>query len=149
MTALECPIAMDVSFGRRLVAALGGNPSAIQDTWCWRDFGRAYAHLRPAAEAYFAAAQTGDPAWAAYSLTAYCGSDRAWAEGVVERAQTGDPAWVAYLLTKNCGSDRAWAEGVVERAQTGDPAEAAYRLLWNCGSNRAWAEGVAGRNAAD
>jgi hypothetical protein len=141
----RCPDICDVAFGRKLVAYLGGDPTAIKDRWCWSDFAREYRKLRSGAERYFATARTGNPALAAYYLVHHWGSDPAWAEGVVERARTGDPAWAAYCLVWDCHSDRAWAEGVVERARTGELALAAYSLVRDCGSDRAWAEGVVER----
>lgn len=79
---LTCPRIFDVNFGRLLVAELGGDAGKIQDDWCWREFAAEYPGLREAAERYFAAAKTGDPALAAYWMALYYGSSREWAEKI-------------------------------------------------------------------
>jgi len=110
--SLECPETFDVEFGRRLVAHLGGDASKVKDGWCWEKFAAAFPELCSAAEGFFAAAQTGDPAWVAYRMSCDCGSSREWAEKIIAAAKTGNPAWVAYRMSCVCGSSREWAEKV-------------------------------------
>ena len=86
----KCPDMFDVVFGRNLVRWLGGDASLVASGWCWKNFSRAFPQLRTKAEKYFAAANTGNPAWAAYRMVRDCDSDRAWAEKVKgsERGKT-------------------------------------------------------------
>ena len=79
---LACPMFFDVAFGRKIVSHLGGNPSDIQDGWCWQDFGERFPELRAKAEKYFASAKKGNPAWAAYWMARACGSEQIWAEKI-------------------------------------------------------------------
>jgi len=152
---------LDIPFARQLVTELGGDPALIQDYWCWRDFGRAYPELAPAAMAWFANA--GD-ARAAYALVVYCGGDAGVAMDVAKQAgdaraacdlakycggdveaamevvkQAGN-AWVAYDLAENCDGDVEVAMKVAVKA--GD-AWAAYRIAQYCGGDVGQAMGVA------
>ena len=108
----KCPNTFQLKFACRLVAYLGGDPTPIEDNWCWAEIGRQYPGLVPAAEEYFAAAKTGNPAYAAYGMTRYCGSSREWAEGVIAAAQAGNPASAAYCMERDCGSSREWADKI-------------------------------------
>ena len=137
-----CVEFFDARFGRILVKYFGGDPSPIQDDWCWPEFAEAYPHLREKAEKYFETTRTGDPAQAACSMVDDCGSSREWAEGVIERAKTGNPAWAAYYMARYCGSSREWAEGVIEKAKIGDPAWAARYMFCYCGSSQEWYEEI-------
>jgi len=138
----ECPEEFTTDFGRQLVEYLGGDSAPIENYWCWKHFAKHYPELREKAERYFETATTGNPAYAAYCMAHYCGSDREWAERIIERTTIGDPAEAAYAMVCDCGSDRKWAERIIERAETGDPAEAAFQLVYNAGADPEWAECV-------
>jgi len=147
----KCPDVWHVFFARQLLAALGADVTPIRDGWCWEDFARQYQAYRSAVEAYLEQARTGDPAWGAYCLAHYCGSNRSWAEGVIERALAlglGHAEWAAENMVRYCGSDLAWAERLIERiAATGlkDAIWAAQRMVFYCGSSHAWAETIIAR----
>ena len=111
----DCPDIFTIVFARQLIAYLGGDAGKIEDDWCWHTFAINYPELKGKAEQYFAEATTGDPSLAAYMMVEYGGSERDWAEGIIERATTGNPAWAARLMVECGGSERSWGDRIEKR----------------------------------
>lgn len=83
----------------------------------------------------------GDPAWAAYFMVAFSGSDRSWAERIIESSETGNPAGAAYCIVRDFHSDRSWAEHIIENAKN-DDMFATQLMVEDCGSSQEWADKV-------
>lgn len=113
MNGPTCPTIPDVHFGRKLIEYFGGNSSLIKDNWCWADFTEAFPELKEKIEKYFEKAKA---AYAAYCMVKYCGSDRKWAENIIENTKICNSAHAAYCMVEFCGSNREWAEKIIENA---------------------------------
>jgi len=146
--SLECPQIFDIEFARKLIVQLGGDPTPVEDDWCWDDFLKLpdFDRLLPLIMDYFEHATTGNPSKVAYWLHRDCGAPLEWAQRVVENDTTGDPSWIAYKLHRFRGAPLDWAQRVIENATTGDPSEAAYRLHTDCGVPLEWVQKVKARS---
>lgn len=102
-----------VQFGRELIRYLGGDPTPIEDNWCWEDFARHYLELRPLLERFLEECRGGNIAMWTASLCIYCGSDSSWAEEQIERG-IGDVTSAHYFLCTGIDptNERAEAIGV-------------------------------------
>ena len=106
---MNLPNEFTISWGRELIAHLGGDPTPIRDNWCWKQFGEQYPELRPRVEKFIEDSTEGDIAWAAYWMCMSCGSSREWAEAQIERG-IGGVTTAAQSMCMFCGSSREWAE---------------------------------------
>lgn len=50
----------------------------------------------------------------AYNMAFRCGSDRIWAEKIIEKNRDG---WSAFLMFKHCGSDPEWAKKILKKSE--------------------------------
>jgi len=123
---------LNINFARQLLNFLGEDTSPIKDDWCWGDLYKHYGNdVRTKVEAFFS---DHPHSLAAYYMINYCGSDRKWAEPIIEAA---NDSYAAYLIALECDSGREWAESIIK--ETND-SYYAYCMVNNCGSSRKWAE---------
>ena len=111
----ECPDTFTTEWGIQFLKALGADTSKIKNSWCWKQFNFYFKEYQKLFEKYLRNAKTGNPAWAAYLMHKYYGSERSWAEKVIENAKTGNPAGAACLMHKDGRSSKEWYEKVKQQ----------------------------------
>jgi len=123
----ECPRGpdeFDIAFGRQLVAYLGGDPSPIEDDWCWRAFGKQYPELLEPALEYFRTAQEGEPAYGIFALACWCDLDVERSLSVIRKVSVGDPARAICGLVDWCWLPLDLGFSAIRQIEVGNPAVA-------------------------